>query len=524
MSEGFSIRQPAGQRTLALREVYLAICEGDACEAHLLNALERWYTYKLKEREQNRGKNKAARQGNAPANAEEGLWVRMSAESWVTELLGLYNEKTIRLKLGELVNRSFVSTRSNPTRRWDRTPQWLFQRLAVQEAVDLWEAQRPQPDLDPTSADLEAENVASAQPDAHPEAVTETSRTNVRMQPVKVPNGVGQSSESSRTNVRSNNTGILTQESFPDTLNRGVIPLEEDARARPPVTSSRIEARQEDPVPNSSSENASLQNKAAIQEELSAVALLEQPAASPTAADAASDMLALTDQDFNELLGAGDVNDQVLPKVAGGAAAASPTVALQVAALVPVPRIVLAARPVAPVGSEVHQGIKAMVGKHRLDELLGELTMTGGHSRKDWLRLLPDEITLVREAARSEARQQGGSMVTFAARGLDRMIGAVASQKPQQQALQANGAAYTLFEKPVAQVDMLSEGKYEVGARYRPKTGGADVQLMELEMVKSKTAGIGAKYRFSDGQVIGMLELISKFDFVGRDIGREIDQ
>ena len=98
MSEGFVIRQPAGQRTLALREGYLSICEGDACEAHLLNALERWYAYKLKEREQNRGKNKAARQGNAPADAEEGLWVRMNAEGWVAELLGLYNEKTIRSK------------------------------------------------------------------------------------------------------------------------------------------------------------------------------------------------------------------------------------------------------------------------------------------------------------------------------------------------------------------------------------------------------------------------------------------
>ena len=62
----------------------------------------------------------------------------------------------------------------------------------------------------------------------------------------------------------------------------------------------------------------------------------------------------------------------------------------------------------------------------------------------------------------------------------------------------------------------LSEGKYEVGALYRPKAGGAEVRLVGLETVKSKITGGGARYRFSDGQVLGMLELISKFEFLGR--------
>jgi len=78
------------------------------------------------------------------------------------------------------------------------------------------------------------------------------------------------------------------------------------------------------------------------------------------------------------------------------------------------------------VGSAVYQGIKAMVGKHELDKLLSELAVTGGYSRQDWLRLLPEQIALVREAARSE--------------------------------------------KP-------SEGKYEGGARYRPKADGAERHL-----------------------------------------------
>ena len=190
--------------------------------------------------------------------------------------------------------------------------------------MDLWEAQRQQPDLDPGPDESEAEFTVPAQEGGHPEAVTETIRTNVRVQSVKVPDGVGQSSASIRTNVRSNNTGISTQESFPEILNRGVITLEEDARARPPAAPPQVQARQDDQAPSSSSKNASLQTRTAPQQAPMTVALLERPAASPTAADAASEMLALTDQDFDELLGAGNVNDQAPGKVAGGAAAGEP--------------------------------------------------------------------------------------------------------------------------------------------------------------------------------------------------------
>lgn len=67
------IRQPAGQRTLALRESYLAICKGDKCEAHLLNANERWYGYKLAQRQQARASNKVAVHGGEIPEADESL-------------------------------------------------------------------------------------------------------------------------------------------------------------------------------------------------------------------------------------------------------------------------------------------------------------------------------------------------------------------------------------------------------------------------------------------------------------------
>lgn len=205
----FVISQPAGTRTLALRESYMAIADGDACEAHLLNALERWYAYKLKVRDESRGRNKAAAQSGEAADADEALWVRMSASQWATkELLGIYNEKTVRTKLARLVERGYVLTRENPRLKWDRTPQWLLNRAVVQAAVNAWAAERPDVDLDPSEAD-EVENADSEQSDMG----TKSTRTNVRMQSEEVPNQVGQNSALIRKNVRSNNTGILTQES-----------------------------------------------------------------------------------------------------------------------------------------------------------------------------------------------------------------------------------------------------------------------------------------------------------------------
>lgn len=306
-------------------------------------------------------------------------------------------------------------------------------------------------------------------------------------------------------------------QSFEVISKEGVITLEEDARVSlgeqgTPAAQPETQAGQQSHAPRSSSENAALETSVAPAPALTTVALLERPAAPPTA-DAA-DSLALTEEDFAELLGAGDVDVKAPEQVPPGAAAAlaAPSVEL----LFPVPREDLLSRDVAPADSEAYRAIRAMVGKYKLEELLSELTATGGYSREDWLRLSLSEIAQAREAARSEAQAQGGRMVTFAARALDRLIGAVATQKPYQQAAQQLGAAYVVRPRTEAEPEVPSLGKYEPGARYRPKAGGAEVELVGLEVVKSKITGGGARYRLSDGQVLPMLELIGGFEFLGR--------
>ena len=232
-TEDVIVSQPAGTRTLALRESYLAICEDNACEAHLLNANERWYAYKLKNRRQSRHVNKTAESGGEAPEADESLWVFMSAAEWASELLGMYNEKTIRQKLDKLVERGFLVTRSNPKRKWDRKPQWMFMRANVQAAVDAWAADRTPPELDPTSSDEQVVTPKDAHQDDS-DIATESSRTNVRVESDKVPNGVGQSSASIRTNVRSNTTGIIHRDLPQPAKTEVVDPLTENAREGQP--------------------------------------------------------------------------------------------------------------------------------------------------------------------------------------------------------------------------------------------------------------------------------------------------
>lgn len=283
-TEDVIITQPAGVRTLALRESYLAICDGDKCEAHLLNANERWYAYKLKQRQQARHSNKAAEAGGESPDADESLWVFMSATEWVTELLKVYDEKTIRRKLASLVERGFLSTRSNPKRRWDRKPQWLFVRANVQAAVDAWAASREAPDLDPSTADQTETTDLDESGNAD-----DCTRANARMDSGKVPNASGQSSASIRANARSNTTGIFHRDLSQESFTGGEYNVTGDAReaqsgvAAQPITAPVAEPR---PSPVTTGDKGSTDMKA-VREQPAEMAVLSPDGEAADAANAA---------------------------------------------------------------------------------------------------------------------------------------------------------------------------------------------------------------------------------------------
>jgi hypothetical protein len=441
-TDNFVIRQPAGQRTLALRESYLAICGGDACEAHLLNAHERWYTYKLKEREQNRGKNRSAAQGGQLTDADESLWVRMNAEGWAKDLLSLYNEKTIRIKLASLVEKSFLTTRSSPTRKWDRTPQWLFQRANVQAAVDAWEISREQPDLDP-QIENGAGNDATQHPDTHSEVAPGSTRTNVRMESDKVPDQVGQMPGSSRTNVRSNNTDILTQESLTGILEQT------SSTAAPPQAMT-----------------------VSVQDDDGALAVAEPHIPQPTVEG--NETLPLIGKTSIEMEG-GEIQSKLpaLEKVPGGAA---------LLALAPIPRQVLEAREARdPLTMRALRALLFCSNKSRAGELHTRLslpTSVKGIPRELFTRLTDDEIQQAIVAARLDVSLTTGGFERLAVLGLDHLIGepltlAMIKGEAESRSAPASAGMSHLPARPVAKEEAEEVPRpadtIEIGSRWEHK-------------------------------------------------------
>lgn len=482
--EGFVIEQPAGQRTLALREAYLGICDADACEAHLLNALERWYAYKLKVRDESRGRNRAAAQGGESPSADESLWVRMSAAQWAEkELMGLYNEKTVRAKLTRLVERGFVMTRSHPKLGWDRTPQWLFNREAVQGAVDAWAGTRGALDLDPSDAD------ALGQPSTlHSDKVPNAPGRNVRVHSDKVPNGPGQSSESTRTNVRSNNTDILSQESF----SGGEYNVSETARATQHPAGRAGDARN---VPFTTT-GAALEKQGGHETaEADNVAAMLPPDGG--AADAAAQRPVKASRRTRLDLGGADAHatsSEGVPRAARGIPGDSP-----------------AADSESHDPAQTRQVLEAALGgAKKLAALLKETPPgLGGSDRARWLSAITPARAqrLIAEARLNTALHPWTALTQL----LDAEIGA---RLMRGSAPTAAGPAATSprSHAPAARLEPQDtaedQGKYQPGAVWCQLSTGRELRLVSVETKANKQAGQGAHYLFDDGSKLGVLELM----------------
>jgi hypothetical protein len=163
---------------------------------------------------------------------------------------------------------------------------------------------------------------------------------------------------------------------------------------------------------------------------------LEGPPPVGVAADAAGDVLTVTDEDADFLFGTGTSTEALETVPGGGAAgeaaaeapsgAALPALALTVAELLPIPPTDLASRPVA--GSESEKALREAVGK-QFPTYAAEKTRTGNLSRELWGKLTVEEIRRVTLTARLEASTSKDNLITLVVRGLDRLIGAVKPPK-----------------------------------------------------------------------------------------------
>ncbi|GGL13120.1 hypothetical protein [Deinococcus radiotolerans] len=214
-----SITHPPRTRLNLLREDYLHIADGDYCAARLLNIFERWHNTKLDHRTQARHANAVARSGGERPEQDEGLWVYMSNEDLRKELMLEYSEKPVTRALTLLETKGFLRRRSNPIRKWDRKPQYLFVASAVQDAINTWAATRSE---EPENS-LQDESVIPAQSTPHFDGMDSAEvRTALRQSAESTPhNGGNESAQpqngtrtltgSTPSNSASNTTGFNSQ-------------------------------------------------------------------------------------------------------------------------------------------------------------------------------------------------------------------------------------------------------------------------------------------------------------------------
>ncbi|MCD0174482.1 hypothetical protein IHN32_00740 [Deinococcus sp. 14RED07] len=503
------VSQPTGSRTLALRESYLAICDGDSTKALLLNANERWYRYKLKEREQSRHRNRVSRDAGEPEHADEGLWVFMSGEQWAAEILGVAEVKSVRRKLDSLVEQGFLKVRDNPHKRWDKKKQWLFMRGKVQAAVDAWAAARASlPDIDPgPSDDLPPEGPGPGRPEnsgpADQDTVATSIRTIVRMQADRGESPSGQLSECTRTKGSSNTTGFLHRDLSLESFSGGEYNVTDNAHAHAPA---------EPTTPVAEPSPAPVTTTVAAREALGG---LSAPVASVAVVspDGEAADAAITDTELEFLFGnqapatqePGMVTE--VQEVPGGPAA---------------PRGAQEAQEgpsdseLAPHDPESTRRVltPALGGPKKLTALMTE-TPPGlkAGSRQDWVtRIRPERAGQIIAAARLEAGAD--NPWTYIIRHLDQEIGAQFRRGTAGQSAVAvvpNGASLDPAVPLEVVADVAPTDGYGVGARWQARSGGEVITIARTSQTPTRHGSV-TLYHLSNGQELKAFELLSRYD------------
>lgn len=113
--------RPQKSRGVTLRSELLQVCEGNHCEAMILEVFDRWAVHKLRGQEQVDIEN-AIREpmGKIPI-LNTGIWIYMSAQQMAeVELMGLFSQHTVAPALARLVERGLLLRQRNPMYPLDR--------------------------------------------------------------------------------------------------------------------------------------------------------------------------------------------------------------------------------------------------------------------------------------------------------------------------------------------------------------------------------------------------------------------
>lgn len=128
------ISHPPKTPLIIIRQEYLAICDGNHCEAAILNQFEYWTNIKLGQKEQAEIENEIAQAGGLEG-IEGNLWIYKTHTELHKELMGLFGIRAVGTALQSLVDRGFLERRNNPKYAWDRTYQYRLETRIVQDAI-----------------------------------------------------------------------------------------------------------------------------------------------------------------------------------------------------------------------------------------------------------------------------------------------------------------------------------------------------------------------------------------------------
>lgn len=128
---------------VAIRQDYVGICKARGmrhphCAAALLNMFERWHNVKLAEFDQELAKHQVAKANKQHYKVSVNMWIFMSNPAMREEMQGLFGETVIRHSIQDLEQAKFIKSRHNPKDVRDRTLQYLFFPMRVQNALYKW--------------------------------------------------------------------------------------------------------------------------------------------------------------------------------------------------------------------------------------------------------------------------------------------------------------------------------------------------------------------------------------------------
>lgn len=132
---------------LIIRRSYVDICGGSHCAAAILANFEYWTNRRLGEIEDQESYPEPENE-SSPRRKPLTSWIYKTGKKLSEELIGLYNEKTTRGALQELIVLGLLEKRQNPYNPLDRTPQFKLSVEQVNAALRAYERDVKSGELD----------------------------------------------------------------------------------------------------------------------------------------------------------------------------------------------------------------------------------------------------------------------------------------------------------------------------------------------------------------------------------------